>query len=207
MDKYGAINISKTDYWKEKVNNSVMERYGTKWVGESKEIQDKIKKTNMERYGVECVFSLEEIRLKSRKTMLEKYGSIMPQCVSSQQNYIHSIYGGELNKQIGKYVADILFTDERIDFEYDGGGHDLSIRLGAISENNFIDKETIRNNYFIKNGYKIFRIISKKDRLPNDSILIEIKNKAFEVLLNTENNIYTYNIDNNTEEYKQINVE
>ena len=56
---------------------------------------------------------------------------------SKQQLYIHSLLGGELNYCTGKCFLDIAFLDEKIYLEYDGGGHDLSVKLGNMSKEEF----------------------------------------------------------------------
>ena len=51
-----------------------------------------------------------------------------------------NILHGILNYPIGKYFADILLQDNIV-VEYDGSGHDMSVRMGIITYENFIYKE------------------------------------------------------------------
>ena len=79
-----------------------------------------------------------------------------------------------LNYPIGYYNVDMCDIDNMLICEYDGSGHRLSIKLDNITEEQFIQKEIIRNNLIKREGYKMFRIISRKDRLPNDDTLLEM---------------------------------
>ena len=48
-------------------------------------------------------------------------------------------------------------------------------------------------------GYKVFRIVSRKDKNLTDNEFLQIKNKAIDNLINNYNNIYIYDIDNQSE--------
>lgn len=91
---------------------------------------------------------------------------------SRPQRYISELLGGKLNVKLGKFYPDI--TLDNIVIEYDGSGHDLSVKFGAITTDQFLKKEKIREEFLIKNGYKVIRIISEKDLLPSDTRLLEI---------------------------------
>ena len=107
-------------------------------------------------------------------TKLEKKRYINGSCpTSEQQRYICKLYNGELNYPFEKYNLDIL-VDENIDVEYDGGGHNLEVKLGQISEDEFKQKQIIRNNILKRSGYYIIRLVSKTDKLPQDNILLHI---------------------------------
>lgn len=64
---------------------------------------------------------------------------------------------------IKKYTADILIEkdDKKIVLEYDGGGHFV-----YEQEEKVIKKDQIRDQTMLQAGYKIFRIESRKDKLP-----------------------------------------
>ena len=86
---------------------------------------------------------------------------------STQQDYIHSILGGEKNYIFGSFALDILL-DENTYVECDFSGHSMSVSLGNISKGEFEDKEKRRFYFMRNNGYKMIRIISEKNRIPID---------------------------------------
>jgi len=87
--------------------------------------------------------------------------------VSTQQIYIHNLIGGILNYPEEKSCLDIAFLDEKIYVEYDGSGHDLTVKLKTISQEQFDEKSKRRRYALYRRGWKEIRIISKKDLLPN----------------------------------------
>ena len=93
---------------------------------------------------------------------------------SEQHIYLHSVYGGKINYPISYYAVDICLTKEKITIEYDGGGHDLRVVLGQLTRDEFNKKEIIRNNIIKREGYKQMRIISSKDHLPSDAVLLQM---------------------------------
>jgi hypothetical protein len=146
--------------------------------------------TNLIKYGVEHTLSDNEVWLKTRKT-LYKNGNVPS---STQQDYLYKIFGGELNYLVENINVDILL-DNLIIIEYDGSGHDLSVKYCSITQEQFNKKE-IRRSYFLKNkGYKIIRIISTKDKLPLDDTLLLMLDYAKEYL-STNHSWIHFDIDN-----------
>ena len=72
------------------------------------------------------------------------------------------------------YSLDIAFPDLEIAISYDGGGHNLSVKLGNKTEEEFNQEEIIRNNILKRNGWKQIHIISINDKLPSDEILLQM---------------------------------
>ena len=103
------------------------------------------------------------------------------------------------------YFVDIYFPNERIYFEYDGGGHNLGVKTGVITQEIFDKKEFNRTKFLLNHGYKEFRIINtnKKDKLPSDKELLEIKERAFNILLTQGYRIYKYNLITKTESFEK----
>ena len=166
-------------------------------------ILKKSKDKNMSNLGVEYPFQNREILKKCRETHIKRYGKWRAVKVSSQQKRIHSLYGGELDKNCFPYYLDIFFENEKIYFEYDGSGHKLGIRFGVRTEEEFNDYQTKRRTYLKNLGYKEFRIVSEKDLLPAlDKELLEIKKRAFEILLIKNYSSYIYNADTKTESFE-----
>ena len=193
LDKYGVENYSQTEEYKEKVKQTNLDRYGVEYSSQNKLIYNKIIKTNLENYGEECYFQTDEFKNKSKQTCQEKYGCDYPMQnkdiknklinilykngtarKSKQQEYLCSLLNGELNYPVSNCLLDIAYLDEKIYIEYDGGGHDLCVKLGNMTQENF-DRNEIKRYYFLCNkGWKEIRIISRYDYLPSDDKIIEI---------------------------------
>ena len=118
------------------------------------------------------------------------------QSCSLQQKYLNEVLGGELNYPIGSATLDVAFLESKIYLEYDGSGHNLSVRLGHVSEESFQEKEKRRNYKMWKSGWKSIRVISSTDKLPSDDVLLSMKAFAFNVLL--ERSWIEFDIDNGT---------
>lgn len=131
----------------------------------------KREETHMIRFGTHTLFTTERVRRKARLGKL-RIGGVY---ASKQQNYIAKITGGKINVLIGMYVVDVLLKNNII-IEYDGGGHDLVVKLGGLTEDQFNERERFRENYLIEKGYKIVRIVSPLDFLPSANKLIELIN-------------------------------
>ena len=72
----------------------------------------------------------------------------------------------------------------------------MCVRLGGLTRKEFEQKE-IKQGIIIRNfGCKELRIISKKDKLPDDSILLNMINLAKEYLLNTNHTWINIDLDN-----------
>lgn len=81
--------------------------------------------------------------------------------VSQGQLYISElITGSELNFKYNRYYIDIV--KDNIAIEYDGKGHDLEVRLGKKSQQDFDEKEKVKISSILLN-FKLLRIIDKKD--------------------------------------------
>lgn len=217
MKRYGVEHISKTPEFQERIKETRLKNLGVPYALQSPDIQEKVRLTTLERYGVENASQSEEIKQKKKDTCLKnygvEYGSQSPiikekmvnslynnQTIptSSQQLYICNLYNMELNFPIGCYNVDMCDIDNKIICEYDGGGHRLSVKLGEVSEEEFNQKEIIRNNVIKRKGYKIFRIISQKDRLPSEDVLFKILNYSKEYFCNYPNHSWIeFDIDNN----------
>lgn len=174
-----------------KMMETSLEKYGNICSLRNPEVQAKSTATNMKNLGVQYPFQNPNILQKCRDNYIKNNNNTV--MVSKQQKYLCDLYGGVLNYPISLYFADIVLDD--IVVEYDGRGHDLSVRLHYISADEFNYKEHIREQEIIHHGYKIFRIISKEDKLPPDDVLLNIKENVCNILHTTEYNIATYNID------------
>lgn len=204
LEKYGAETFMGSEKGQKIVRATMQEKYGVDKPFQNKDIKAKAVATITERYGECGPLGNEEIREKIAKTVSEKYGNIetmvesgLHRCgtayVSKTQMKLCELYGGKLNKNIGRYFGDIVFEDKKIVIEYDGGGHDLAVKTGRLSQKEFDEKELKRQECFINNGYKIGRIVDKHGKKLSDSEYLEIKNTIFNEL--KDKDIFIYNIE------------
>lgn len=222
---YGVDNIFQSENFKEDMKIYCLSTYGVENFHQVEDIKKKTVRTNIERYGVPTPMQNEQIKQKVWQTVYDRYGVQYPsqsakirektfesyykngtQKVSIQQDYLHNLYGGELNYPISHYSADICLLDDKIDIEYDGGGHNLQVKIGNITDKDFLQKEIIRFNTIKTQGYKTIKIISSKDKLPSDEILIKMLFQAKEYFNTTNHTWVEYNIDTSlmrNAEYKE----
>jgi len=174
--KYGVSNVNKLQWVKDSKMQTYIVNYGVDNPMKNKEIQDKAKQTNNILYGGNSPSHNKEVRAKQIQT-LYKNGT---QKTSSQQIYLKNLLCGELNYPINKFSLDIAFPEKMIYIEYDGGGHNLGVKLGSLTQLEFNNKEIRRYCVLKSQGWKQIKIISPKDYLPSDNVLIDEYNKALE---------------------------
>lgn len=168
------------------------------------------------KYNVDCVFQLDEIKEKSKKTNQLRRGVDYPTqspevkqkiinsfyenqsvSTSNQQRYLAKLYNMEINYPILYWNVDLYDKDSKICCEYDGNGHQLSVDLGFLSQEEFDKKQEFREKSIINEGYKMVHIVSKKDRLPSDTVLRKMLIDAKTYFSHNPNNSWLiYDIDN-----------
>lgn len=208
MELYGVEHNSQTFNFKEKTSSTwqnksqeeiymitkkrretCLKKYGVESPLQNKEILEKVRTTNLKRYNASNPMKNPEIRKKALDT-LNKNGSI---AISKQQRYIQGLIGGTLNYYTGYNFLDIAFEDEKIYVEYDGGGHNLDVKLGSMTEEEFRRKE-MKRYFALKNkGWKCIKIISNSDKLPYDNVIIKMIEDCRKILNN--DNWVTLDID------------
>jgi len=213
-EKYNHKFYSQTNESKERALKTNMQRYGAKTYLNTKEGLDKLRKTNLNKYGCEYVTQVEEFKNKKVNTNLSKYGTKTP-CenteikmkqiktlyqngtapCSNQQKYIYNLIGGELNYPFSRCNLDIAFTEEMIYIECDFGGHELSVKLGNETKEEFNERQRKRWYALYNNNWKEIRIISITDKIPQDDKIIEIIQYAKEYL-NSGHSWIHFDIDN-----------
>jgi hypothetical protein len=194
LEKYGVENPMYSNEIKIKQQQTCMDKYGVDNASKSEEVKQKIVDTMQERFGVDNIMELEEYKLKIANT-LSKNNSV---ATSKQQIYIHKLFGGVLNYSNDTPILDIAFPSEKIYLEYNGGGHNLKVKLGMITEKEFKNKELRRYHYLKDNGWKAIFIDSDKDLLPCDDILNIIFKMSREYLNTLNGNWIKFDIDNNS---------
>lgn len=101
---------------------------------------------------------------------------------SKQQTKLRDLFGGIINYPVKQSALDIAFPDEKIYVEYDGSGHRLSVLRGELSTQEFDAKQKRRTYGLMKDGWRCIRIISQRDYLPNDEVLLSLFRMAKEYL-------------------------
>ena len=173
-ERYGVDNVSQIDSVKEKIRESMHKKFGVDYALQSVEGQKRREATCIERFGVPHAMQCDEIKAKVAKVYYVN-GNV---ATSNQQRYLHMLFGGELNYPISYYNVDICLPDENMVIEYDGGFHDGRVKLGQLTQEEFNQKELIRSKIIKSEGYKIIRIKSNIDRLPQDVILLQMLYEA-----------------------------
>jgi hypothetical protein len=74
LKKFGATNVSKSNYFKEKYKNTMNEKYGVDHYSKTSGYSEKYKTTMNERYGVDNPMKSDEIKQKMIQNSLEKNG-------------------------------------------------------------------------------------------------------------------------------------
>lgn len=218
-EKYGAYNVSQSLEIQRKREQIFLERYNATNPFGSKEIQEKALATLMSKYNVESPLQIPEAKEKARQTFINNYGFDNPNKspyvrlktaqtlykngtipTSNQQLYIFDVYSQnwkiESNYPISHYNVDICFLEEKLIVEIDFGGHDLQVKTGRLTREEFDQKELVRRNIIKREGYKQMHIISKNDRIPSDQILLQMLQDARQYFLDFPNHSWIeFNID------------
>lgn len=199
IQKYGCENPTQDPDIRQKQVESLKAHYGVDSPFKSEEILQRAIQTFRCNFGVDNPLQSIEVKEKSANS----YYKHSSQKCSKQQLYIFNLYNADnnviLNFPISYYNADICFTEENLVCEYDGGGHDLLVKLGSVTQEEFDRREIIRHVVLKKEGYKTMKIVSKKDRLPSDEILILMLMYTKEYFKNyPEHSWIEFNIDTST---------
>lgn len=205
-DTFNKMNKDKT----EKAKKTVIERYGKKNVMQVEEFKDKLKETMTNKYGVDNPMKVPEFRQKLAETLQasdefeiikrsdgNEYITYKKIPVSQNQYHFWELYGGKLNELLCyTYSVDILL-ENNIYFEYNGTGHSLSVKLGKKTKEEF-QKEEAKRYYILKQkGYKQFVFKSETtNNIPNDDVLLKIKEFAFDYLSKEGHNWIEFDYDN-----------
>lgn len=193
MMKYGVKSVSQVEEFQKKREQTLQANYGVPVPLKSKEIKNKQVQTVIDTYGVTNVSQLEEVKMRKMKTTLENFGVENPSKSEEVKEKIRSSciekYGCEnpmqsleirakANETLCKNGSQKTSKQQLYLHLLYGGGHDLRVALGRLTQEEFDQKEIIRNSVLKKEGYKIIRIKSKSDKLPSDSILLQMLTDA-----------------------------
>ncbi|MBG9444033.1 DUF7487 domain-containing protein [Cytobacillus firmus] len=198
LEKYGTQYYFQTDAFKEKYNKTMREKYGVDNSFQATEVKEKSRQTLLKKYGVEHNMQNDKIRKKAVASMFER-GSTP---TSKPQKYLHNLYGGVLNYAFERYNIDIALLKDKIAIEYDGGGHDLKVRLKGITKEEFNRREIIRGNYLKNDGWKLIKIVSKYDTLPSKDDLLRMLEDSKKIF-SLGNTWVEFNVENSTISFKR----
>lgn len=166
IQKYGVEYISQSDDIKKQMRSSNLQKYGVEFVSQLESVKNKVRQTSMERYGATSYFASD----KGRKEQLERWmlNGVVPS--SKMQRHICGIVNGELNYPWHSFFFDALYGDW-LDIEYNGGGHDLLVKLGKMTSEEFAKKERSRTAAIINSGYKQLVLSNQFDAKIDDDVL------------------------------------
>ena len=198
IEKYGVDNPMKVKEFVDKCQENgiatCLKRYGVKNAMENPEIYQRQRDSCEKKWGVCSSLMVPEIKEKGKVTMYENSS-----CPSSkQQRYVCDFYCAKLNYPFGATNLDMYFEDSDIYVEWDGSGHNLSVKYGRETEDEFKEREIKRYKFLRSRGLKMFKIISEKDRVPSDEKLSEMKDVAFYYLKEKDYNWVEFDIENET---------
>lgn len=182
-EKYGVDNVMQSPEIQEAFRESMIANHGVEYAQQSHTIRDKTTQTLINKYGVDSV-----IKIKGMKSKCNNFEYVNSKKVSKAQRQISDYLGGHLNINIGGYFADILISEDGLIIEYDGSGHDLSVRLGSITEEEFNNREALKFNCFLNQCYKYLIIKNPTEKTINKNVLQQISKKISE--LNNKNMSY-----------------
>lgn len=174
---------------RQKYTNNI--KYNVDYVSQNVNIHYKQQKTNLKRYGVKNPRQNKLIKIKTIYTLYKNNKAP----ISKQQLYFFNLLkNNELNKDniqlnypLFYYNLDIALLQEKINIEYNGGGHDLNVKLNRLTQEQFKQKEIRRNKFIRSQSWEQIFIISPNDKIHNytDKEYIKIMHIAKMYLLNT----------------------
>ena len=184
-DDYGKL-------FAEKAFESCYENTGYYYPSQSPQMKEKTINTLMKHYGVDSPAKSPKVREKMAKTLYLNSS----QKASTQQRYICNLYQGILNYPIKHYNVDTYLPEDNLTIEYDGGFHLGNVITGRETEEEHNRKEIIRDKTIKHEGYSQMRIISSKDLLPSDQILLQMLSDARQYFSDYPNHSWIeFNID------------
>lgn len=166
-ERYNVDNISQLSSVKQKVKETNKEKYGTEYYTQSQDFKDK----SLKKFGVDNPMKNDEIRQKATLT-LSKNGTVKISKLEIKMcKLLQQIYGEENcfpSYAFNNYVFDCLLVVNncKIDVEYDS----------TYWHKNRKKYDRARDEVIKRQGYKIFRIESDKDKLPSEEQIEECIN-------------------------------
>lgn len=129
--------------------------------------KERIQETTMIKHGYWHPSETEEFA-ESFMDRFEKHNSVP---TSRGQRYLAKLLDAELNVRMGRFFADMVV--EEVVIEYDGGGHNLSVLKGDLTQQEFDIRERERTQFMLDEGYRMLRVISNSEYFPSDESYFE----------------------------------
>lgn len=202
LDKYGGAPIA-NPILKEKAKNTCLKKYEVDHQLKSKQVQLKVKNTLMDRYGVDHPSKNKDILYRMLKSRFDKNGNT----TSKPQNKLCEILGGVLNLPCERYIIDIFMPEDNVAVEYDGSGHNLSVRMGKTTQEIFDKKEKLKKDVMFKSGYNLLTFKSKKDNVLPKEDTLKIYNFCLNIFDTSNVKSIDIYIDENYIEYNNNKIE
>ena len=200
LQNHNVSNVMHIPEVKENLRKTVQKIYGVDCCFQSEKVKEKIKETNLVKYGFPNANQNPEIKEKNlinRNKGVEKNGTAP---ISKEQARLCELFCCKPNKLMTYYFLDGYFEKEQIYFEYNGSGHDLSVQIGIMTENEFKAKEARRYHYLKQMGLKEFCVINtKRHSVPvDDETMLKIKDFSFNEIKKGAINWVIVDFDNGT---------
>lgn len=215
-EHFGVLDYLHSEECKKKMCQNNLEKYGVEYTLQVKEFREKGKQSCMEKYGVEHPMQCKEIQQKAVDTYKNRYKDNDPRysesaykkrvntffenqtvSTSRQQRYLGYLYNMELNYPLKYWNVDMFDEDNNLYVEYDGSGHKMCVGFKDLTEEQFEERERKRFYSLKQHGYKMIRIISRKDWLPSDEILLQMLDDAKQYFKDYPNHSwFEFDIDN-----------
>jgi len=172
IELYGADNIMKTSYGKERLKKSCMKKYGVDHATKIKEIHDKIQATTYKNKGYFCMFDCDEVREKRNVAVIAQYGNAfgnMDKCKQACNEKRGCDYPFQ-HKDIQKKIKKTLVERYGTEFLMHIPEFYRKAKLTAYS----VKEKTLSNGMTIKyQGYEIFEIELLLQKYSYEDIIIE----------------------------------
>lgn len=138
------------------------------------QVRAKAYATNVERYGTPYPMQSPVVRGKAAQTKF--VNDTGPS--SRPQRWVCAVLGGELNHPVGQLQIDCALVDRRVAVEYDGSGHDASVRFCKVTAEQFAANERRRDRVLHDAGWRLIRLASHRDLVPSEAALRELVARA-----------------------------
>lgn len=132
----------------------------------------KIKTTCIEKYGVDHPMKVPEIHQKSVEHHINNFGHEFNTCAiingvptsQVQKKLFENLENFQLNYYENGFYYDLFNLDKNLVIEYNGKGHDLSIKCGKITEKEFKEKEQKKQSKILET-HNLLIIQDSKDKM------------------------------------------
>lgn len=102
---------------------------------------------------------------------------------SKVQRMIHEFLSDfELNFYDDDYYYDLFNKEKNIIIEYNGRGHDLCVRMGKETRENFIARELTRKNSILEKKIRLLIIQDSKDKMLKEKTFQRVLSEVYQFI-------------------------